>query len=67
MCDTKTNDKLDISDDDWQVILRALKTYVIIEETKLTSSNVGDKEWNELSKFENLIREIEYYLIGAKQ
>ena len=67
MCDTKTNNKLDISDDDWLVILRALKTYVITEETKLTSSNVGDKEWNELSKFENLIREIEYYLIGAKQ
>ena len=67
MCDTKTDNNLNISDDEWHIIVRALKTYVIIEETKLTSSNVGDKEWNELSKFENLIREIEYYLIGAKQ
>ena len=56
-----------LSDDDWQIILRALQTYVIIEENKLSNSNVGDREWNELSKFENLIKEIEYYLIGVKQ
>jgi len=61
MCDTK----FQISDDEYQTIVRALKTYVIVEEIKLTSTNVGDKEWTELSKFENLIHKIEFYLIGS--
>ena len=48
---------------DWKLILRALQSYVITEETRLSCQNVGDKEWQELEVFSSLARDIEYYLI----
>lgn len=48
---------------DWRRIKNALMTYVIIQEDKLKSQNVGDREWDELEEYNTLIRDIDIYVL----
>ena len=48
---------------DWSRIVHALKSYVISEEANLRRQNVGDKEWQELSDYSGLARDIELFIL----
>ena len=49
---------------DWQKILLALETYVIHEEDRLRMMNARETDWQHLSEFETLIKDIQMYCIG---
>ena len=49
--------------ENWSRIVHALKSYVISEETTLRTQNVGDREWQELSDYSGLARDIELFVL----
>ena len=49
--------------ENWSRIVHALKSYVISEEATLRTQNVGDREWQELSDYSGLARDIEFFVL----
>lgn len=49
--------------DDWVRIRTALMSYVIAEEDRLVSENVGDRPWTDLECYNGLIRDIDLYVL----
>ena len=49
--------------DDWVRIRTALMSYVIAEENRLISENVGDRPWTDLEYYNGLIRDIDLYVL----
>ena len=47
----------------WSRIVHALETYCITEEQALKKQNVGDREWQELSEYEDIKRYIEMFIL----
>ena len=47
----------------WKLIHHALTSYVIDRENQLRTENVGDREWNELFDYQDIIRDIELHII----
>ena len=47
----------------WKLIRHALTSYVIEREEQLRTENVGDKEWNELFDYNDIIRDIELHIL----
>ena len=54
------------STEDWQRIVHALQSYVITEETSLSTQNVGDREWDRLAAYDVLANDINLYVLGGK-
>ena len=54
------------STEDWQRIVHALQSYVIAEETTLSTQNVGDREWDRLAAYNVLANDINLYVLGGK-
>ena len=54
------------STEDWQRIVHALQSYVINEETSLSTQNVGDREWDRLAAYDVLANDINLYVLGGK-
>ena len=48
---------------DWSRIVHALQSYVISEEANLRRQNIGDREWQEVSEYSGLARDIELYVL----
>ena len=49
--------------EDWSRIVHALQSYVIAEEANLRRQNVGDREWQEVSEYSGLARDIELFVL----
>lgn len=49
--------------DDWVRIRTALMSYVIAEENRLVSQNVGDRPWTDLEYYNGLISDIDLYVL----
>ena len=47
----------------WKLVVHALKSYVIDREQQLRTDNVGDREWQELSDLNDIITDIELYIL----
>ena len=47
----------------WSRIVHALETYCITEEQALKQKNVGDREWQELSEYEDISRYITMFIL----
>ena len=47
----------------WKLIHHALTTYVIDRENQLRTENVGDREWNELFDYNDIINDIELHIL----
>ena len=47
----------------WKLIHHALTSYVIDRENQLRTENVGDREWNELFDYNDIIRDIELHIL----
>ena len=47
----------------WKLIHHALTSYVIERENRLRTENVGDKEWNELFDYNDIIKDIELHIL----
>ena len=49
--------------ENWRRIVHALQSYVIAEEANLRTQNIGDREWQELSEYSGLARDIELFVL----
>ena len=49
--------------EDWGILVHALKTYVIREEEALKTQNVGDREWDQINRYKDIIGHIELYIL----
>ncbi len=47
----------------WKLVHHALTSYVIDREEQLRTQNVGDREWNELFDYNDIIRDIELHIL----
>ena len=47
----------------WKLIHHALTSYVIERENQLRTENVGDREWNELFDYNDIINDIELHIL----
>ena len=47
----------------WRLIHHALTSYVIERENQLRTENVGDREWNELFDYNDIIKDIELHIL----
>ena len=52
------------STENWERLVHALRFYIEHEQVKLAKDNYGDREWEELRRYEGLIHDIEFYVIG---
>ena len=55
-----------LSAEDWEKILHALQSYVIHTEEVLKQHNCGDREWDNLSDYSKLAKDIELYVLPMK-
>ena len=53
--------------EDWGILVHALKTYVISEEKNLKSQNASDREWTNLSRYNDIIGHIELYVLPSER
>ena len=53
--------------EDWRILVHALKTYVIAEEEALKKQNAGDREWNQISHYNDIIGHIELYVLPGER
>ena len=52
-----------LGEESWEMIVLALRDYVIRKEEVLKTQNAGDREWQELSDFSALATDIENYVL----
>lgn len=53
--------RYELSQDDWQMVIMALESYVITQEARLISANAGDAAWQEVTDYDALITKIQLY------
>jgi len=49
----------------WKLIVHALRSYATDREQQLRTENVGDREWNELFDLNDIITDIELYILPS--
>jgi len=54
-----------LTEEDWMRVHNALRCYIIQREQKLSSTNCGDREWQDLCQYECLERDIDRLIIGV--